>query len=161
MSLDRPLTFCACLVITSLAWLSALVPDASAARLASAAVITALCAGIVFLRFPSKQRLRAIFLPSVARRPRSEGAQFEHELFVLCAALRLGIDFCERHLNGGVEPLIERLEEMGENIRGFVNRMTRPVRFYRPSDRAAGLSPLPSEAARSGGESVPCPHRFR
>ena len=147
MSIGRPLTTLICWLITSVAWLSAVAQGATAAALASAVIITALCGAIVFLRLPSRSGGHSEI--PLRQKPRGELIEFRRELFDLCAALRLGVDFCERHLNSRPELLIGELESMTDSVRVFINKITRPVRFYaRGGCSADRLPPWPPEDER-------------
>ncbi|UCH36146.1 MAG: hypothetical protein JSV65_07280 [Armatimonadota bacterium] len=122
----RPLTFSACVLIACAAWTVALTQAWNVVSVVCAASITALCAAIVLLRSPVRHRV-----PEHPHRPRQrdESAEFRRGLFDLCAALKLGVRFCEEHLDSQPEVLIEQLQQMCDNISCFVNDTTRPVRF--------------------------------
>jgi len=125
---DRPLTLFLCLLIVIAAWLVAVTGGSAVAALATAIVITLLCAAIALhhVRGPRRQ-----FVVESTRRPmpRDESAEFRRSLFNLCAALKLGLRYCEDHLDTEPEALIEQLQRMSNNINEFVAHATRPVRF--------------------------------
>lgn len=127
MRLDRPLTLLICLLIMAAAWLAALAQGGARAPLISAAGITVMCGVIALLRSPIKRAL-----PEIPRRAprRDESAEFRRALFDLCAALKLGVRYCEDHLEAEPEVLIEQLEQMADNINAFVERTVRPIKFY-------------------------------
>jgi hypothetical protein len=105
-------------------------------------VSTALCAAMVLITTPGVPSLAAIPLPP---RPSDEASQFRRELGHLCAALRLSIDFCERHRDSEPDQLLGQVEEMRDGICAFINQAARPVRLLPRSGSRAGRagSPLP------------------
>jgi hypothetical protein len=138
--LDRPLTSVMCMLIVLGAWLAALLQGWTWVALAEAIVVT-LLATAVLLHY-----IRVISGPPVSSIPRElprrqESAQFRRNLFNLLAALKLGIRFCEDHMNGEPEELVNQLEQMSENIDAFVNQIARPVRFYQRGSWAWRLHP--------------------
>ena len=130
MTRGHPLTWAACALIACAAWLVACTQAWNTMPVVCAATITALCAAIVLLRSPVRHRVvEHAHLP----RERDESAEFRRGLFDLCAALKLGVRFCEEHLDSQPEVLIEQLQRMCDNINCFVNDATRPVRFSQQS----------------------------
>lgn len=127
MSSRQRLTLLTCLLVMNAAWLAAVTRGRADVALASAALISLLCAAIVLLRVPSIARLKEDLQKPAAE---DESAEFRRGVFELCAALKLGIRFCEQHLHSEPDALLEELERMRENISTFVNRIARPVRFY-------------------------------
>jgi len=126
VKLDRPLTVLICCLIVAAAWMAAHTAGWLRPALASAAAITVMCAALVFLRLPTRRSIA----DSPRRQPkRDESAQFRRKLFNLCAALKLGIRFCEDRLEAEPEELIEQLQQMADNIDSLINETTRPVRF--------------------------------
>jgi len=123
---DQPLTAVICLLIAGAAWWSAFAQGATSIALASAAVITALCAAITILRLPARRQLPPV---PVREKPQCESSEFRRSLFNLCAALKLGIGFCERHLDSDPDILVEHLESMRDHICDFVNETVHPVRL--------------------------------
>jgi hypothetical protein len=113
-----------CLLIVAAAWLAAGAEHFDRFALISAAAITVLCAAIVLLRLPTRAAP-----PESAREyaPRDESAEFRRDLVNLCAGLKLGIRFCENHLDAEPDELIEQLQQMSDNIDSFVNQTTRPM----------------------------------
>jgi hypothetical protein len=136
MRLNPPLTTLVCALLAGAAWALAFAQGPTTLTLADAAVATVLAAALVYLRFTSRPHRPPI---AVRAKPQSEAAEFRRSLFDLCAALKLGIGFCERHLDSEPERLIEQLEQMDDNIRTFVNQVVHPVRF----DARGGLRRLP------------------
>ena len=126
MTQSRSLTAPLCLLITIAAWLLAFVQGATTTELACAVVITALCAALALLACMAPKRPAQIPL---TRKPQCETAEFRRRLFDLCAALKLGIGFCERHLDSEPELLIAHLEQLSEHIHTFVNESVCPVEF--------------------------------
>lgn len=124
-------------MLIAVAWFSALDQGLTSAALVSAVVSTALCAVMVLITMPRVRSLPVILLPP---RPKDESSEFRRELFSLCAALKLSIDFCERHRDSEPDALICEVEEMRDSIGAFVNRTTRPVRFIPRLACAADLS---------------------
>jgi len=129
LRLDRPSTALICLLIVVAAWLAVVAQKWDWIAVASASAITLLCAAVV-LHYVSTTVSRVI--PERPRRPArtDEAAQFRRGLFNLLAALKLGIRYCEDHLEAEPERLIEQLEQMYDNIDSFINQTVRPVRFY-------------------------------
>ena len=124
---DRPITLALCLLIVGAAWLAARADHFDRFALISAGAITLLCAVIVLLRRPTRRTMPETPQPYA---PKDEAAEFRKDLFNLCAGLKLGIRFCEDHLDAEPDDLIERLQQMSDSIASFVNEATRPVRFY-------------------------------
>jgi hypothetical protein len=128
MGPSRQLTALICVLITAAAWLSALAHGGNEIALVTAALITVLCAAILVLRLPGASQAEER-QPSPKRRDEAE--QFRRGLFELCAALKLGIRFCEDNLHAPPDRLVEELERMQDHISSFVNAVARPVGFYR------------------------------
>lgn len=127
MKLNRPLTALICLAIAASAWIAVLSRDRIEVALAAASLVSVLCAAILLLRLPSTAD-RGEKRPGPTQKDAS--AEFRRGVFQLCAALKLGIRFCEEHLHSDPDRLIEELERMNAHIGSFVNGITRPVRFY-------------------------------
>ena len=143
----RPLTAAICILIVTLAWGSAALARSSPeTSLSVAAVITALCATILLLRQPGRRGTQG---KPLQENRRHELALFRGDMFNLCAALRLGISFCERHMDSEPDLLIERLEIMADNIHAFVNEVTRPVRLRARGDRTG--DPVAPRSRQTGG----------
>jgi hypothetical protein len=123
-------------VLVIAAWLSALDLGLVPAAVAGALVSTGLCITLLLIARPSLRVPREIALP---QRPKGESAEFQREMHQLCAALKLSISFCERHRKAEPDVLLQELEEMGDNIRVFVDRIARPVRFVPRVGSAADL----------------------
>jgi hypothetical protein len=126
VKLDRPITTFLCLLIVVAAWVAARSEGFDRYALITAGAITLLCIAIVVLRLPKRTEVL-----DIAREyaPRNESAEFRKDLFNLCAGLKLGIRFCEHHLDAEPEELIEQLQQMSDNISSFVNETTRPIRL--------------------------------
>jgi len=127
MSLSRPITALICLLIAGITWLAVLSGHRTEIALAAASMVSVLCAAILLLRRPS-----AVQTPEkpCTSRKKDESAEFRRGLFQLCAALKLGIRYCEDHLHSEPDRLLAELERMQENIGSFINGVARPVRFY-------------------------------
>jgi hypothetical protein len=129
-------------MLIAVAWLSALGLGFTLAALVSAVASTALCAVMVVITMPRVHSLPPILLPP---RSNDESSEFRRELFHLCAALKLSIDFCERHRDSEPDALIGEVEEMRDGICAFINRAARPVRFLSrlacAADRSRPRSP--------------------
>lgn len=130
MSPKPPLVLLICLFIMGAAWLAALSRGRAEVALASATIISLLCAAIILLRVPDTADGEENTHESPAEAESDELAEFRRGVFELCAALKLGIRFCEQHLHSEPDALLTELERMRENISTFVNRIARPVRFY-------------------------------
>ena len=96
--------------------------------MAEASAVTLLSVAVVF------HYVRITVGPPLAVAPsrqsrRQESAEFRRNLVNLVAALKLGIRFCEDHLDADPGELVEQLEQMADNISAFANRAVRPVRF--------------------------------
>lgn len=128
MRSDRPLTLLLCSLIVIAAWLVVVTGGSDAATLATAVVTTLLCAAIALHHVRGPSRRFAVASPR-GPIPRDESAEFRRSLFNLCAALKLGLRYCEDHLDTEPEALIEQLQRMSDNINVFVCQITRPVRF--------------------------------
>jgi hypothetical protein len=128
LRLDRPLTAFICALIVVATWLAALAQHWNYIAVAGAIATTLLCAAVLlhYVRITVSYAI-----PERARRPAitDEAAQFRRGLFNLLAALKLGIRYCEDHLDAEPEQLIEQLEQMYDNIDSFINQTVRPVRF--------------------------------
>jgi hypothetical protein len=125
MKLGSPLVWACWLCVVAVAWCSALCARSHAA-LAASALITVLCAVALHLRPDGGDG------GGDDRRPEpevDEAAEFRRGVFELCAALRLGIRFCEQHLSSEPDSLVRELERMSEHINSFVNVTARPVRL--------------------------------
>ncbi len=138
MRLNRPLTAVLCLLIVSAGWLPLFLHGHAKTALASGLAISALCIALVFLRWPTKRPRKKI---SFREEPREESMEFRRGLFDLCAGLRLSIGFCEKHLEGEPELLLGELEEMADNLRGFINEIARPVKLSASPRRHWHLGP--------------------
>lgn len=123
-------------VLVVAAWLSALDLDLVPAAVAGALISTGLCITLLLIAPSGLCVPREVTLP---QRPKDESTEFQRELHHLCAALKLSIGFCERHPKAEPDALLEELEEMGDNIRAFVDRIIRPVRFIPRVGCAADL----------------------
>jgi hypothetical protein len=108
------------------AWLSALDQGLAPAAVASALISTGLCAALLLLAGSGDHSPREIRLP---RRPKDDSVEFRRELHHLCAALKLSINFCERHPELEPDVLLGEVEDMGDSIGAFVNQIARPVRL--------------------------------
>jgi len=128
VTLDRPLTLVLCALIVVGAWLTAAVHGCECMMIAIAGAITLLCAAVA-LHHVKGPKSRAVIPGGCLPLARDEGSDFRRNLFNLCAALKLGLRFCEDHLHAEPEALIEQLQQMSDNINAFVNEATRPVRF--------------------------------
>jgi hypothetical protein len=126
MKLGSPLALALCLGIISVSWTCALC-ERSQTSIAGAAVITVLC--IAALQLGPVRRAGPDDDPHRPP-PVDESAQFRRGVFELCAALKLGILFCEQHLHSEPDALLQELERMNENITSFVNATVRPVRMF-------------------------------
>jgi len=122
--------------LVAAAWLSALDQGLAPGALVGALVSTGLAAALLLIARPNLCVPREIPLPQGRR---DESAEFRRELRHLCAALKLSIGFCERHPEAELDLLLEEVEEMGDNIRAFANRVARPVRFLPRVGCAADL----------------------
>ena len=129
MRLDRPLTLILSALIVMGAWATAIYRGMDLLTLATTGAITLLCAAIILHYISAPAR-------PVGREDRGKPSsrdeaalEFRRGLFNLCAALKLGIRFCENHLDSEPDALIEQLQQMSDNIDAFVNEATRPVRF--------------------------------
>ena len=127
--LERPLTSLICLLIVIGAWAAVPLQGWSWVAVAEASAVTLLSAAVVF------HYIRITVGPPLPvapiRRPkREESAEFRRNLLNLVAALKLGIRFCEDHLDGDPGDLVEQLEQMADNISAFANQTARPVRYY-------------------------------
>jgi len=132
MSPKPSLLLLVCLFIMGAAWLAALSGGRAEVALVSATIISLLCAALLLLRLPDTAGSGG---EETSRQPPAdteseELAEFRRGVFELCAALKLGIRFCEQHLHSEPDALLAELERMRENISTFVNRVARPVRFY-------------------------------
>ena len=130
MTLKSPLIALICLSIMAAAWLAAVSGDRAAMALATAAIISLVCAGVVVLRFPNAAHREDEAEQPAEKKEPDEAAKFRRAMFDLCAALKLGIRFCEQHLGSEPDELIDELERMRDHISAFVNDIARPVRFY-------------------------------
>lgn len=129
MKCDRPLTLLLCSLIVGAAWLAAATRGVDRIMLAGAITITLLCVAIMLHHLTIADAGIAVQRPT-APVARDEAAEFRRVLFNLCAALKLGLRFCEDHLDSEPEVLIEQLQQMSDHINSFVNHTTCSVRFY-------------------------------
>lgn len=96
--------------------------------MAGASAVTLLSVAVVFHYVRITVGPPLTVAPSRQSR-RQESAEFRRNLFNLIAAVKLGIRFCEDHIDSKPEDLMEQLEQMADNIGAFVNQAARPVRF--------------------------------
>jgi hypothetical protein len=125
MRCDRPVTLLLCSLIIAAAWAAAGLRGIDRITLASTCAVTLLCAAIM-LHYVRPLRRRAGGTGIGRPAPRDESAEFRRGLFNLCAALKLGVRYCEDHRDCERDALIEQLRQMSDHINRFVNDTAGP-----------------------------------
>jgi hypothetical protein len=125
--------------LVTVIWVLAFAEGLSHTALICALLGTALSAALVLT---TSANLRPPYRAAIPFGPRSDAAEFRRELAHLCAALKYGISFCERHPESDPDPLLQEVEAMGDAILAFVNQMARPVCLLQRTGCAADMYQL-------------------